>query len=329
MPKSELKPNCLSQAEWEQLVAGDLTFAEIEAMYCEEIAINAGIARDPDTEVLDDDFFANARPSSEVDPEWVAYWSRMKAAGKEIPTPDDYRVAQRVGLIVPSTNTVMEPDLYRHLPKYATVHTARMLLEGSVTIAAEEQMLDVHLPECARQIATLRPDVVVFGCTSAGALRGPAYEQELADQLTQTTGAATVTIMGAVAAELRRIQPQSVAVLTPYSQEINDTIKASLETSGFPVSHIAGMDIQGAFNIAAVTPEQILAYVREQLAGVAADCLFVSCANLRSVEVLDELRKTARRPVVTSNQAVLESVKQALGATAAWTNREPAAAAAL
>lgn len=327
MPNSELKPNCLSQEEWDKLVASDLTFAEIEAMYCEEIAINAGIARDPDTEELGDDFFANARPASEVEPEWVAYWQRMKDAGKKIPTPDDYRAAQRVGLIVPSTNTVMEPDLYRNLPKYATVHTARMLLEGSVTIAAEELMLDVYLPECARQIGTLRPDVVVFGCTSAGALRGPAYEQELAEQLTQTTGAPAVTIMGAVAAELRRIQPQSVAVLTPYSREINDTIQASLETSGFPVAHIAGMDIQGAFNIAAVTPAQILDYVREQLAGVDADCLFVSCANLRSVEALDELRKAARRPVVTSNQAVLESVKRALDATAAWTNkREPAAA---
>ena len=54
---------------------------------------------------------------------------------------------KRVGLIVPSTNTVMEPDLYRHLPEGVTVHTSRMLLEGSVTIEAEEKMLDVYLPE--------------------------------------------------------------------------------------------------------------------------------------------------------------------------------------
>ena len=125
---------------------------------------------------------------------------------------------KRVGLIVPSTNTVMEPDLYRHLPDGVTVHTARMLLEGSVTIEAEELMLDVYLPECARQIGTLRPDVVVFGCTSAGALRGPAYERELAEELSRTTGAPTITIMGAVVEELRRLKVNSVAVLTPYSQ---------------------------------------------------------------------------------------------------------------
>ena len=220
---------------------------------------------------------------------------------------------KRVGLIVPSTNTVMEPDLYRNLPAGTTVHTSRMLLEGSVTIEAEELMLDVYLPECARQIGTLLPDVVVFGCTSAGALRGPAYEQELAGEISKATGAPTVTIMGAVVEELERLGVKSVALLTPYSEEINDTIKESLETSGFTVPYMNGMDVKGAFNIAAVSPEDIVDYVREQLEGVESDCLFVSCANLKSVEVLDQIQEVAGRPVVTSNQAVLAGVKRAVG----------------
>ncbi len=220
---------------------------------------------------------------------------------------------RRVGLIVPSTNTVMEPDLYRNLPAGTTVHTSRMLLEGSVTIEAEELMLDVYLPECARQIGTLMPDVVVFGCTSAGALRGPTYEQELAGEISKATGAPTITIMGAVVDELERLGVKSVAVLTPYSEEINDTIKESLETSGFTVPHINGMDVKGAFNIAAVSSDEILQYVQEELEGVESDCLFVSCANLKSVDVLNELREVAGRPVVTSNQAVLEGVKRTIG----------------
>ena len=220
---------------------------------------------------------------------------------------------KRVGLIVPSTNTVMEPDLYRNLPSGTTVHTSRMLLEGSVTIEAEELMLDVYLPECARQIGTLQPDVVVFGCTSAGALRGPAYEQELAGEISKATGAPTVTIMGAVVEELRRLGVKSVALLTPYSEEINNTIKESLESSGFTVPYMNGMDVKGAFNIAAVSPEEIVDYVREQLEGVESDCLFVSCANLKSVEALEQIREAAGRPVVTSNQAVLAGVKRTVG----------------
>ena len=308
-----LKPDYLPQEVWDRLVSSDLTFVEIEEKYGEEVAINAGIARDPDTVVLDDDFFANARPASEVHPEFVKAWSRRKAAeAAEAIATEPPKTGKRVGLIVPSTNTVMEPDLYRHLPNNVTVHTSRMLLEGSVTVETEELMLDVYLPECARQIGTLQPDVVVFGCTSAGALRGPAYEQELAEEISRATGAPTVTIMGAVVEELRRLEFNSVAVLTPYSEEINDTIKDSLEASGFTVPYINGMDVRGAFNIAAVTPAEIISYTREQLKGVESDCLFVSCANLRSVEVLGELEAVAGRPVLTSNQAVLECVKRAI-----------------
>lgn len=220
---------------------------------------------------------------------------------------------KRVGLIVPSTNTVMEPDLCRHLPSHVSLHAARMLLEGGVTIEAEEQMLDEYLPKSAREIATLRPDVVVFGCTSAGALRGPAYEQRLAQELSGITGAPTVTIMGAVAKELARLGARRVAVLTPYSAEVNETIRSSLEVSGFQVVCIDGMDLPEAFGIADITPQQVVDYARAQIRGVEADCLFVSCANLRAVEAIDALREVAGMPVVTSIQAVLEEVKRVLG----------------
>ena len=217
-----------------------------------------------------------------------------------------------MGLIVPSTNSVMEPDLYQHLPPGVTLHTARMLLQGGVTIEAEERMLDEYLPKSAQEISTMRPDVVVFGCTSAGALRGPAYEQGLAQQLSQATGAPAITIMGAVVEELNRLAARRVAVLSPYSQEVNETIQRSLEASGFDVVYLAGMDLPSAFGIADVLPEQVVDYAREHLQGVEADCLFVSCANLRSLEAIEGLRAVADMPVITSNQAVLESVRRVL-----------------
>ena len=47
----------------------NMTFAEVEALYGEEAAIQVGIAADPDTFEGDEDFFRHARPMSEVDPE--------------------------------------------------------------------------------------------------------------------------------------------------------------------------------------------------------------------------------------------------------------------
>ena len=63
---------------FDELVASDMTFAEIEADYGEETAINAGIARDPDNPELTAEDFARMRPAIEVDPKIAAEYRRSK-----------------------------------------------------------------------------------------------------------------------------------------------------------------------------------------------------------------------------------------------------------
>ena len=66
-----------------------------------------------------------------------------------MPPPRRYRKDAaktfRVGLLVPSSNTVMEVDLYRNLPPPITLHPARMYLEET-TPQGEERMISEELP---------------------------------------------------------------------------------------------------------------------------------------------------------------------------------------
>lgn len=59
-----------------------MTFDEIAAKYGEEAAINAGIAADPDTFELDEEWFKRARPAIEVDPDLVKRWRRTRGKQK-------------------------------------------------------------------------------------------------------------------------------------------------------------------------------------------------------------------------------------------------------
>ena len=63
---------------FEQIAASEMTFTEIEAEYGEETAINAGIARDPDTWELTEEDFARSRPMAEVMPELVEALNRRR-----------------------------------------------------------------------------------------------------------------------------------------------------------------------------------------------------------------------------------------------------------
>ena len=67
---------------FEELVASTKTFKEIEAEYGEEVAINVGIARDPDAPELDEDWFERARPATEVIPHVVERWRRTRGKQK-------------------------------------------------------------------------------------------------------------------------------------------------------------------------------------------------------------------------------------------------------
>jgi len=107
----------------------------------------------------------------------------------------------RIGLIVPSSNTVMEPDFHRRFVNTAVVSTTRIFLE-QVTREAELRMLADDLPKAAELIRTTAPDAVVFGCTSAGSLDGLAHDARIGQVIEQATGARTVTVLHAVMAEL-------------------------------------------------------------------------------------------------------------------------------
>lgn len=224
-------------------------------------------------------------------------------------------MSSRVGLIVPSSNTVIEVDFYRRLPGACTLHTARMYLEET-TPEGESAMLDEHLPTAITDLGTARPDVMVFGCTSAGALRGNAYEAQLIERIAGETHAATVSVSAAVRRAIRAAGGHRVGVITPYVEALNEKIAQSLIDDGLEVAAIYGLGITDNFAIAEVEPERIVQLAADCFSGSDIDLLFASCTNFRAYDARDEIRQALGVPVVTSNQAALAAVLDHLGAPA-------------
>ncbi len=214
-------------------------------------------------------------------------------------------LSRRIGLLLPSANTVFEPDFYRFIPDGWGVHTARMYLPDT-TVEGEERMLDEYVLPAARDVATTRPHVVVFGCTSAGALRGNEYEAQLTQQIAATTGTTVVSVMKSVREALQDLQATRLVVITPYVEPVDVRIRASLEADGFEVLRIKGLGIQESFQLGQVPGEAIIHLARQAVEGLKPDALFVSCTNFPAVRVLPDLRKLFPFPVIASNQVTIE-----------------------
>lgn len=221
-------------------------------------------------------------------------------------------MSMRVGLIVPSSNTVAEVDFYRGLPAEATLHTARMYLEET-TPEGEGIMLDEHLPVAIRDLASARPDLMVFGCTSAGALRGNEYEAGLIERIASETGAETFSVADSVRRVITARNARRIGVITPYVEALNEKIRESLEADGLEVTAIHGLGITDNFAIADVAPDRIVELAVERFGAGGIDLLFASCTNFRALDARDRIEQSLGVPAVTSNQAALELVLGRLG----------------
>ncbi|MGE3703435.1 MAG: hypothetical protein AB7G08_32580 [Hyphomicrobiaceae bacterium] len=187
------------------------------------------------------------------------------------------------------------------------------LTEASVT--DEEKMLDCHVLPAARDLATLQPDVVVFSCTSAGALRGMPFEQSLCEEIARITKAAVVSTMSAVQERLKTYGARRISVLTPYTVEVNDHIRRYLEDSDLSVVNIVGLGHEDNLHIGRVGPSEIVARVDGMILSgePLGDALFISCCNFRALEARDRLIERCPVPIVTSNEAALTAALKKLG----------------
>jgi maleate isomerase len=206
----------------------------------------------------------------------------------------------RVGLLLPSSNTTMEPDLYGMAPKGVTVHTARMMLRD-VTPEGLEEMAG-EATRAARLLETAEVDMLAYGCTSGSLIRGVEWEKSLKRRLEETAGVPAVTTAGAVVEGLKTLGAERVSVFTPYTDAVNMRERSFLEAHGFRVDAMRGLGLTDNQRIGRVPADQLESFIAP---APGSDAVFVSCTNLPVVHLIERLEERHRLPFVTSNQATM------------------------
>jgi maleate cis-trans isomerase len=226
------------------------------------------------------------------------------------------RARARIGVLVPFTNTNLEPDMIRLCPPGCTVHFARLGGYDVDEIPDADQMAGLgaaDLDEPLRLIAGVRPDVILYGCTSATLTHGPAFDCALAARAEAMTGAKTVTAAGALVAALTALGTVRIAFASPYVDEINDQAIAFLAESGFRTVSRAGVGTAlGNYGQGELTPDEVFA-LGSRADSPEAEALVLSCTDMRSVETLERLEQALGKPVVSSNQAMVFAALGHLG----------------
>ncbi|MEM0472940.1 MAG: aspartate/glutamate racemase family protein [Sulfolobales archaeon] len=216
----------------------------------------------------------------------------------------------RIGLIVPSSNTTMEPELYRAIPQGVSIHTSRIPLR-EVTVESLLEM-EKHSLRASQELVDADVDLILYGCTSGSLVGGPGFDKTIASKIYEATGKPVVATATAVIEALETLGVKRVVVATPYIDEINDAEKRFLEAHGLEVLLIKGMGVKRNTDIGRISPYEVYRFARS-LYREGAEGLFISCTNLRTFEVIEPLERDLGIPVVTSNQASLWASLRRLG----------------
>ena len=208
----------------------------------------------------------------------------------------------RIGLIVPSPNTVAETEFWQMAPFGITVHTTRMLYRAE---EVDDPLTDMErsLPRVIQELRGLEVDVVAYGCT-ASALKKP-YE-ETQKYIATELGLPTVTTMGSILKAFCTLGIKKIAVGSPYSEEINTQEKQYFENQGLEVTVDKGVrlfEAQDRGRHMNLVPKDAVEALAISINNPEAEAIFLSCADMATLGSIDLLEQKIGKPVITSTQA--------------------------
>ena len=209
----------------------------------------------------------------------------------------------KLGVIVLETDETLEREFSRmmKLPGVALYHS-RIAMVPEIrpdTLARMEQ----DLPASARLLPpALSFDAIGFGCTSASTVIG---SDRVARAIQSSCPGARVTDpLAAIIAALRHLGATRVGFVTPYVPEVSAGMRAKLEAAGFEIAGFGSFEEGNDRVVARITEESILAAVEAVAAQAPCDAVFISCTNLRCLDVIGRAEARIGVPVLSSNQAL-------------------------
>jgi maleate cis-trans isomerase len=216
-------------------------------------------------------------------------------AGRTWPQP-----RARIGLIVPSVNTMTEPQFNRYAPRGVEIHVSRTRIDMERSLADQTP----EILNAAELLADCASDLIVYHCTGMSMGSGRAAEQTLVGEIGRVSGKPAASTATAIVTAFRVLGVSKVVLVSPYPQFINDLERKFLGESDIGVLIDRALDLPIPDGMCGATPD---VWVDSTVAEARpdADAYFVSCTNIQAIDAIADIEARLNKPVVTSNQAAL------------------------
>ncbi|QFR93772.1 maleate cis-trans isomerase family protein [Streptomyces tsukubensis] len=219
-----------------------------------------------------------------------------------------------VGVVAPF-DFALDRELWRWVPDEVSLHLTRtpyVPVEVSLDLA---RLVSEHetLGHAVRALSAAEPEVLAYACTSGSFVGGTAGERAMCEAMSTAGEVPSLTTSGAALEALTELGARRIALVTPYTDSVTQSLEEYLAEAGVTVTGRACLGLTR--HIWKVPYRDVADMARHAVRGVA-DALFISCTNLPTYDVIPQLEAELRIPVLSANQVTMWAALRRLGSAA-------------
>ncbi len=223
--------------------------------------------------------------------------------------PDVVGFRAKMGVIIPSTNTVVEADFWDMRIPGVTFHTGRIYIAQpnlSSNTAMEDLLTQVQtaIEIAVRDAMTCQPDYLVMGMSAPTFWGGLEGGQRFAEKMRKLSGLPISMGSDACRVALETYNAKKIAVLTPYQPIMREQIVKYFQDCGLQVVRYKDLRCPSATAIAEVVPAE-LRPVLQELSGPDVDAIVQCGTNLSMIRLAADAEGWLDKPVIAINTATL------------------------
>lgn len=212
------------------------------------------------------------------------------------------QTGKRVGMLTPSSNTVLEPytsAMFAPFGDAASAHFGRFrVVEISMSGASQSQFTDAPILEAARLLADAKVDLIAWNGTSASWL-GLEKDRALCAMITAETGIPATSTSLAYEHLFKGMGLSTLGLVTPYLSEVQHLIVAQYATQGITVTADARLEEKVNHAFATYSAEQIAGLIRD-VATAKPQAISILCTNFRGAPHAQSLEAETGIPILDS-----------------------------
>ncbi|MGK7867563.1 maleate cis-trans isomerase family protein [Falsiroseomonas sp. E2-1-a20] len=216
----------------------------------------------------------------------------------------------RIGLLTPSANPAVEPELRDLLPPRVALHATRLPVMPGTTLEQRNAAYPAAMAESLRDFGDLALDAMILGITGPSYALPPAEDAALQDRLSAEAGRPVLLAARAIAQALMALGRPKLLLFSPYPGWLAERAERYWRATG--VELVAGSKAPGTFRAYEMSPQE----VADGLARLAppADCtVLLSGTGMPTLDAMAWMRGRIGVPMISSNLACAFAACRALG----------------